>query len=220
MLTGIASGHQPKKCQLLPHLHQNQGFLFEPPPVQLPDPQCAGPFLRFLKDQGRDRGWEQSWELWAEFTQTYFLHQLQLYYLPQMPLVLQAWDIALPGPVRWLSSFWAFVMQVRLPDPSEVLFADLGTRLHRRRGSLTSPTWAGVCCAYTNFTGLTNHPEPWGQATSSHTCVLITRFLLCSTPKVPSPERCVPPRIFRHVTALIALGFPLHLTYVDRSGAF
>ena len=56
----------------------------------------------------------------------------------------------------WLQM--AFLMEAVLSDPSELLSAELGTRLPRPRLA-PSPTWARVCHAYISVTSLTNHPE-------------------------------------------------------------
>lgn len=95
----------------------------------------------------------------ANFTWKYTSFQLQLYYLP---LVFQAWGIALSRPslsdcTLVAGHLWWKQCSV---IPGEVLFADLSIRLCKWKSSIASPAWAGVRCAYINFPGPVNCADP------------------------------------------------------------
>lgn len=145
VITGIASGYQPKKCKLANLSSPGLSILLWASICATAGKNHSMPAHSCASWQRRRKLW--SWEPWAEFPQKI---QLQLYSPPQISLSLghsspRALSDCTPvaaifdeGDARW--SQWSAIWYWR----------DL----------LTSPAWAGVYCAYNNFPGSIKHAQP------------------------------------------------------------
>lgn len=154
-------------------------------------------------------------------------YQLQLSFPPQRPLIFQAWDIVLSEPCecaplpghlwwRWCPLLPVLCcLQIWVPDSAE----------QEADEEASACLWPALGCSVPTSASLSpyvvQNPEvkPFHlMHMSSHACRSDTSL------KDLSSDRCLPPRICRHVTLLSTSELPLHLTYIldiyGQTGAF